>query len=130
MTNFNLKSCGITVKDIRRNLGAAKLYAAAIREEPDCVIADSGALISYSGKKTGRSPSDKHVVKSPATEHDVWWGPVNVPIDISTFQINLERAKDYLKFLSDQVGVKIAMVSTGPERDQVIWLDHSIVQAG
>jgi phosphoenolpyruvate carboxykinase (ATP) len=96
MSNFSLKSCGITVKDIRRNLGAAKLYAAAIREEPDCVIADSGALISYSGKKTGRSPADKHVVKSPATENDVWWGPVNVPVDMSTFQINLERAKDYL----------------------------------
>ena len=32
------------------------------------------------------------------------------------------KAKDYLRFLSDQVGVEIAMVSTGPERDQTIWL--------
>jgi len=38
-----------------------------------------------------------------------------------------ERAKDYLDFLADQVGVKIAMVSTGPEREQCVWLDHKIV---
>ena len=38
-----------------------------------------------------------------------------------------ERARDYLDFLADQVGVKIAMVSTGPEREQCVWLDHNIV---
>ena len=38
-----------------------------------------------------------------------------------------ERARDYLDFLADQVGVKIAMVSTGPEREQCVWLDHKIV---
>ena len=36
-----------------------------------------------------------------------------------------ERARDYLKFLADQVGVNVAMVSTGPERDQCMWLDQS-----
>jgi adenylosuccinate synthase len=36
-----------------------------------------------------------------------------------------QKAKDYLRFLSSQVGVEIAMVSTGPERDQVLWLDES-----
>jgi phosphoenolpyruvate carboxykinase (ATP) len=87
---------GITVKDVRRNLAPAELYAEAIRDEPNCAIADSGALIAYSGSKTGRSPKDKRVVKCPASEKEVWWGSVNVPIDDSTFQINLERAKDYL----------------------------------
>ncbi len=38
-----------------------------------------------------------------------------------------ERAHDYLKFLADQVGVKVAMVSTGPQRDQCVWLDQSVV---
>jgi len=36
-----------------------------------------------------------------------------------------QRAQDYLRFLSDQVGVKIAMVSTGPEREQTIWMEQS-----
>jgi phosphoenolpyruvate carboxykinase (ATP) len=96
MANFHLTSHGITVEDVRRNLAPAVLYVEAIREEPNCAIADSGALIAYSGAKTGRSPKDKHVVKSSASEKEVWWGPVNVPIDDATFQINLERAKDYL----------------------------------
>jgi len=37
-------------------------------------------------------------------------------------------AQDYLKFLADQVGVKVAMVSTGPERQQSVWLDDSVVR--
>ena len=36
-------------------------------------------------------------------------------------------ARDYLKFLSDQVGVKVAMVSTGPEREHCVWLDQSVM---
>jgi adenylosuccinate synthase len=36
-----------------------------------------------------------------------------------------QKAQDYLRFLSDQVGVEIAMVSTGPEREQTIWMDQS-----
>jgi phosphoenolpyruvate carboxykinase (ATP) len=96
MLPIDFRQHGISVTDVRRNLSPPKLYAEAIREDPDCTIADSGALIAYSGTKTGRSPKDKRVVKHPASEKDVWWGPVNVPIDDATFQINLERAKDYL----------------------------------
>ena len=36
-----------------------------------------------------------------------------------------QRAQDYLRFLSDQVGVEIAMVSTGPEREQTVWMEQS-----
>lgn len=93
---FNLLKFGITVEDIRRNLAPAELYTLAIREDPQCAIADTGALIAYSGAKTGRSPKDKRIVREPASENDVWWGNVNIAIDDATFNINLERAKDYL----------------------------------
>jgi phosphoenolpyruvate carboxykinase (ATP) len=96
MRHIDLSAHGITVGDVRRNLPPAELYAEAIRGEPDCALADSGALIAYSGSKTGRSPKDKRIVRHPASEADVWWGSVNVPIDEETYQINLERAKDYL----------------------------------
>jgi phosphoenolpyruvate carboxykinase (ATP) len=96
MSQFDLHRHGIAVEDVRRNLPPAILYGEAIRDEPDCVISASGALIAYSGAKTGRSPKDKRVVKSPASQNEVWWGPINVPIDDATFKINLERAKDYL----------------------------------
>jgi len=93
---FNLSSQGIAVKDVLRNPAPSRLYEEAIRHEPGTTIADTGALIAYSGEKTGRSPQDKRVVRNPASEKDIWWGPVNFPLDELTFMINRERAKDYL----------------------------------
>jgi adenylosuccinate synthase len=34
------------------------------------------------------------------------------------------RAREYLQFISREVGVPIAMISTGPERQQAIWLEN------
>jgi phosphoenolpyruvate carboxykinase (ATP) len=92
---LSLAQYGITVIDVWRNLAPATLYADAIREDSECDIADSGALIAYSGDKTGRSPRDKRIVKDVASQEDVWWGTVNIPIDKVTFEINRERAIDF-----------------------------------
>src|SRR5688572_31180426 len=93
---FDLAQYGITVQDIRRNLSPAVLYKEAIREDEKCDIADTGALIAFSGDKTGRSPKDKRVVEHPDSKNKVWWGAINVPIDEETFETNRERAIDYL----------------------------------
>ncbi len=96
MSDFSLEPYGITVRQVLRNLPPAILYARAIREDEGAAISDAGALIAYSGEKTGRSPKDRRIVRDPATEQDVWWGAVNIPINRDTFDINLERARDYL----------------------------------
>jgi phosphoenolpyruvate carboxykinase (ATP) len=96
MSTFDLTKYGITVRSILRNASPAKLYEEAIRHEPGTSISSAGALIAYSGAKTGRSPKDKRVVKSPNCAQDVWWGPVNFPMEELYFNINRERAKDYL----------------------------------
>ncbi len=93
---LDLDQYGIQVEDIRRNFSPAMLYQEALRLEKDTVIADSGALIAYSGSKTGRSPTDKRVVRHEDSENDIWWGPVNIDIDDNVFQVNRERAIDYL----------------------------------
>lgn len=93
---FDLARHGITVQDVRRNLSPASLYKEAIQGDVKCDIADSGALIAFSGDKTGRSPKDKRVVEHPDSKNDVWWGPVNIPVEEATFQVNLERARDFL----------------------------------
>lgn len=93
---FDLSAYGINVQDIRRNLSPAALYVEAIQGDVKCDIADTGALIAFSGDKTGRSPKDKRVVVDPESKDDVWWGSVNVPIDEETFDVNRERAIDYL----------------------------------
>jgi phosphoenolpyruvate carboxykinase (ATP) len=93
---FNLREYDITVDEIHRNLPPSLLYEHAIRYEKDASIAENGALVAYSGVKTGRSPKDKRIVKHPNTEANVWWGPVSIPIDAASFAINRQRAHDYL----------------------------------
>ena len=95
-SSFDLAAHGLTVTEVHHNLSPSALYEHAIRFEKDASIAENGALVAYSGVKTGRSPKDKRVVKNPASENDIWWGTVNIPCDEHTFQINRQRALDYL----------------------------------
>jgi phosphoenolpyruvate carboxykinase (ATP) len=67
---FDLKDQGVTVAEIHRNLPPSALYEHAIRYEKDASIAENGALVAYSGVKTGRSPKDKRVVRHPDSEAD------------------------------------------------------------
>jgi len=85
---------------LKRNASVAQLYEEAVRKE-GAVIASSGALINLSGKKTGRSPKDKRIVYEETSKDDIWWGPVNIKLDEHTFEINRERAIDYLNTRDD-----------------------------
>jgi phosphoenolpyruvate carboxykinase (ATP) len=96
MKNFDLSTHGLDVPTVLRNATPARLYEEAIRLDPTAAIAESGALIIRSGEKTGRSPTDKRIVRHPDSEDSIWWGPINMEIDQHTFEINRERAKDYL----------------------------------
>ncbi len=92
----SLAQYDIDVTDVIRNAPPAVLYEHGLRREAGTAIASSGAMIAMSGEKTGRSPSDKRIVAEPSSEADVWWGPVNIKLDEHTFEINRERAIDYL----------------------------------
>jgi phosphoenolpyruvate carboxykinase (ATP) len=96
MRPFSLEEHQIVVAEVHRNLPPSSLYEHAIRYERDASIAENGALVAYSGVKTGRSPKDKRIVRHPESEEDVWWGPVNIPCEARTFAINRQRAIDYL----------------------------------
>jgi phosphoenolpyruvate carboxykinase (ATP) len=74
----------IAASEIARNLPPALLYERAIRGE-HAVITSAGALATFSGKKTGRSPKDKRIVLHPESTGEVWWGPVNAPIGPDAF---------------------------------------------
>ncbi len=108
MTNYSPAGCGVSrwlkcsicrgTKSTRSSRSAtrpAPLYEDAVILE-HAAIADSGALIIGSGKKTGRSPLDKRIVDHPDSSGSVWWGPVNIKLDEQVFVINRQRAIDYL----------------------------------
>lgn len=94
--SFSLANHGISVTEVHRNPSPAYLYEVALRNEKGSTISSTGALIAYSGKKTGRSPTDKRVVDEPEVRDDVWWGSVNIKLEPQSFLINRERAVDYL----------------------------------
>ncbi|MFZ1400888.1 MAG: phosphoenolpyruvate carboxykinase (ATP) [Candidatus Promineifilaceae bacterium] len=134
MTNsFSLKQHNIEVTNIVRNARPAKLYQEALTYEPEAAIADSGAIMVRSGEKTGRSPSDKRIVKHSDSEQDVWWGSVNVAVDEHTFEINRERAIDYLNTREklyvvdgfagwdEKERIKVRIVCTRPYHALFMW---------
>lgn len=96
MGSFDLSEYELTVNEVYRNLPPSILYEHAIRYDKEATIAENGALVAYSGEKTGRSPKDKRVVKNSASEKDVWWGPTNVPLDPKAYRTVRQRALDYL----------------------------------
>ncbi len=42
-------------------------------ENDDCKLASNGAVVAYTGKYTGRTPKDKHTVREPSSEANIWW---------------------------------------------------------
>jgi len=98
---LDLKQYDIHQPIVHSNLAPAALYEAALRNEKGTVIASNGALAVQSGHKTGRSPSDKRIVDHPDSTGDIWWSSVNIKLPERIFDINEERANDYLDSLDE-----------------------------
>lgn len=86
----------IVASTVLRNLAPARLYELAVSHE-GAVITSTGALATYSGKKTGRSPKDKRIVDHPESSGEVWWGPVNARVSPESFQACREEAVAFLQ---------------------------------
>jgi phosphoenolpyruvate carboxykinase (ATP) len=54
------------------NLTEAALYEEALQRR-EAQLSAHGALVAVTGQHTGRSAKDKHVVRDPNTEGQVWW---------------------------------------------------------
>jgi phosphoenolpyruvate carboxykinase (ATP) len=93
--NLDLSQSEVYVTNVLRNASPARLYEEAIKHDRG-VITSTGALLSRSGSKTGRSPKDKRVVEHPQSAADIWWGDINIPLSEQSFVINRQRALDYL----------------------------------
>ena len=92
-----LQQYGIDVDTVVHNAPPAVLYEEALhRDRKTSALASTGALIIYSGAKTGRSPKDKRIVEHADSQEDIWWGDINIKVDDHTFMVNRERATDYL----------------------------------
>jgi len=83
--SYPLGRQGIETKaEIHGNLGRAALVEHAVRNGEGELAVD-GPLVVATGKHTGRSAADKFIVRDVETEHTVWWGNVNVPMEPEHF---------------------------------------------
>jgi phosphoenolpyruvate carboxykinase (ATP) len=70
--------------EVHRNLEAPALLERALRAG-EGRLGQGGTLLVETGRFTGRSPQDKHVVRRPATEGQVWWDG-NAAMDPRAFE--------------------------------------------
>lgn len=66
-------------------------------ENQEGVLSKNSALSVVTGKRTGRSPKDRFIVKDTNTEHTVDWGATNQPISAEKFSALWNRVEDYLE---------------------------------
>lgn len=81
---------------LRHNASVPTLYEDGLLEKKTA-LSSSGALMAYSGDKTGRSPKDKRIVDEETSTNNIWWGPVNKKVSEHTWKISKARASDYLR---------------------------------
>jgi adenylosuccinate synthase len=84
-----------------------------------------GMEYEYQGKRFTSFPADVDILDQLKVRYRTLPGWKQSTFGLQEFSQLPQKAQDYLHFLSDQVGVEIAMVSTGPEREQAIWCDES-----
>ena len=56
-------------------------------------LTDTGALLVTTGKRTGRSPKDRFIVRDELTEDTVHWDSINQPWEKERFQALWQRAE-------------------------------------
>src|SRR5258706_1501632 len=85
-----------TSRNVYMNLTTPALIEQAIKRH-EGKLASNGALVAYTGKRTGRSPKDRFIVRNSATEALVNWGPTNQPVTRDVYEALRNRMMTYLE---------------------------------
>jgi phosphoenolpyruvate carboxykinase (ATP) len=78
------------------NRPAAELVELALAGREGGLTA-KGALVAATGRRTGRSPQDRYIVRESSSEKEIAWGTVNRPLDPAAFDRLLAKTGAYLQ---------------------------------
>lgn len=94
---YGLEKLGLkNLGHVYRNLSVPMLIEHAIARA-EGVMASNGALCVKTGKYTGRSPHDKFIVQEEASQNEIHWSHLNVPIDECHFDRLCRRVRSYVQ---------------------------------
>src|SRR4051812_35551718 len=94
---MNLAACGLKAAGtIHANPSVPVLVEQALARR-EGLLTDLGALVAYTGERTGRSPKDRFIVRDAQSEAQVNWGAVNQPIDAAAFDRVHQRVVEHLQ---------------------------------
>ena len=79
----------------------------------------------YGGKKLQEMPALPRILEAVEPVYDERPGWKSSTQGLTRYQELPQAAKDYVQYLADQTGVEIGAISTGPERDQTIFVEGS-----
>ncbi|MDQ3962604.1 MAG: phosphoenolpyruvate carboxykinase (ATP) [Actinomycetota bacterium] len=81
--------------EVHMNLSASELVQRALARR-EGVLARSGALVTKTGERTGRSPKDRFIVHHGRSARLVDWGVVNQPVEPEVFEALFDRVREHL----------------------------------
>lgn len=94
--NASLANLGINkFKTAYWNLSPKELVGHTVQNRQG-LLSDTGALVVYTGKFTGRSPKDRFIVKDKVTSKTVDWNDINKPILPMYYQQLRSKIVNYL----------------------------------
>ena len=81
------------------------------------------------GGRVDTFPAVSHDLRMIKPVYQTLPGWKSETLGITEFERLPAKAQDYVRFLSEEVGVEIGLISTGPERDQTIIHRNSVMES-
>jgi phosphoenolpyruvate carboxykinase (ATP) len=96
-SDYGLEHIGlINLGQVYWNLPTEALYEEVVFRGEGKVV-HLGPLVVNTGKHTGRSASDKFIVREPTSEAHIWWGQYNRPFSPDKFDELFSRVQGFLQ---------------------------------
>ncbi len=102
---------------VHHNLSVPVLYEHAVLRHEGKLL-QGGTFAVFSGERTGRSPKDKYVVRTPEISEHVWWGQHNQPISVDIFERLRAKAVAYLR--DREIYVQDTVVAQDPHHRKTV----------